>query len=557
MLTLLPPLLGGIGLFLIGMILMSDGLKAMAGNSLKNILERFTGRPLSAFLSGTALTALVQSSSATTVTTIGFVSAGLLSFTAAIGVILGATVGTTSTGWIVALLGFKLNIGTVALPLIGVGALLRLLGKGRQASLGIALAGFGLIFIGINYLQEGMGGLATELDFAGLSAEYWLGRLGLVLIGVVMTVLLQSSSAAVALSLTALYSGAITLEQAAYLVIGQNLGTTITAVLASIGASIPAKRTALAYILYKVILTVVTLLVTPALLPLVASLAHFIGDGDPSLVIALYHTLFSLVGALLFLPFLEPFSRLIMWFVPEREARLTRHLDKSLLQIPAVAVEAAARTLRKIVRITAVEMTTILNAQALTRASEEQLWAAQSALAETRSFLGKIQVAHHDTHIYEHRLALLHAIDHANRLIEAGLAFEVPLEAKEPSKGVAKLLPELEETIVWLEQKDIKQQAKTGPVLARHLQKTSTKLAKMRRKQREKLLEKTAVGEVHPDVAEEQLTAMRWVDRVGYHLWRMCHHLTDLATGLDTAVYEGSAEVEDGDEEPEEVDNLY
>lgn len=552
MLTLLPPLLGGIGLFLIGMILMSDGLKAVAGNSLKKILERFTGRPLSAFLSGTALTALVQSSSATTVTTIGFVSAGLLSFTAAIGVIIGATVGTTSTGWIVALLGFKLNIGAVALPLIGVGALLRLLGKGRQASLGIALAGFGLIFIGINYLQEGMGGLATELDFTGLSADYWLGRLGLVLIGVVMTVLLQSSSAAVALSLTALYSGAINLEQAAYLVIGQNLGTTVTAVLAAIGASIPAKRTALAYILYKTILTIVTLLVTPALLPLVTNLAHFIGNGDPSLVIALYHTLFSLVGALLFLPFLEPFSRLIMWLVPEKEARLTRHLDKSLLQIPTVAVEAAARTLRKIVLITAVETTKILRTQELTRSSEEQLWLAQNALDETRAFLGKIQLAHHDEAIYEQRLALLHAIDHAHRLIEACLTFEVPTAPSDTSKAVAKLLPELDETVAWLQQKELEKQAETGPVLARHLGKTSRKVAKIRRRQRELLLAHTALGEVHPDVAQQQLAAMRWVDRVGYHLWRMCHHLTDLATGLDTAVYEGSDGVENGDEEREE-----
>lgn len=124
LLTILPALLGGIGLFLLGMILMSDGLKAAAGGSLQRILERSTGAPLTAFLSGVGLTALVQSSSATTITTIGFVSAGLLAFPAAVGVLIGANVGTTSTGWIVSLLGFKLNVGAIALPFIGVGALL-------------------------------------------------------------------------------------------------------------------------------------------------------------------------------------------------------------------------------------------------------------------------------------------------------------------------------------------------------------------------------------------------------------------------------------------------
>ncbi|MCX7668907.1 MAG: Na/Pi symporter, partial [Anaerolineae bacterium] len=137
-LAIFPYLVGGVGLFLAGMILMSDGLKAAAGGRLQWLLERTTHMPFSAFLTGAALTALVQSSSATTITTIGFVSAGLLSFSSAIGVIIGANVGTTSTGWIVALLGFKLNVGAIALPFIGVGALMRLLLHGARASLGMA-----------------------------------------------------------------------------------------------------------------------------------------------------------------------------------------------------------------------------------------------------------------------------------------------------------------------------------------------------------------------------------------------------------------------------------
>ena len=206
--SLLPPLLGGTGLFLLGMILMSDGLKTAAGGSLRRVLERSTGTPVSAFLSGVGLTALVQSSSATTVATIGFVSAGLLSFPSAVGVIIGANVGTTSTGWIVSLLGFKMNVGIFALPLIGVGALARLLGSGRRSSLGMALAGFGLIFVGIDFLRTGMGGLAQRIDLSGLSDGSLAGRLAMVAAGFAMAFLLQSSSAAVALTLAALHGGA-------------------------------------------------------------------------------------------------------------------------------------------------------------------------------------------------------------------------------------------------------------------------------------------------------------------------------------------------------------
>ncbi len=388
LLAILPVLLGGVGLFLLGMILMSDGLKAAAGGSLQAILERFTGSTFSAFLSGVGLTALVQSSSATTVATIGFVSAGLLSFSASIGVIIGANVGTTSTGWIVSLLGFKLNVGAIALPLIGVGALLRLLTTGRRANLGMALAGFGLIFIGIDVLQEGMGGLAQRIDFAVFSTAALGGRLALVLAGVIMTVLLQSSSAAVALTLTALYSGAIDQTHAAYLVIGQNLGTTVTAALASVGASIPARRTALAQILFNLITGLLAFMLTPQLLALVDWITLALGGSEPAVAIALYHTVFNLMGAALFLPFTEPFARLLVRLIPDRGPALTRHLDRSLLQVPAVAVEASARAFGEIAAAAFDEAVHLLDSGRTTRAGRERLWAAQAAIKQSRALLG-------------------------------------------------------------------------------------------------------------------------------------------------------------------------
>ncbi|HNW31005.1 MAG TPA: Na/Pi symporter, partial [Spirochaetota bacterium] len=157
-------LIGGIGLFILGMILMTEGMKSLAGDTLRRTLSKFTGGTLSSITSGAFITALLQSSHATIITTIGFVSAGLITFHQSLGIILGAHLGTTSTGWIVSLLGMKLKLGTVALPIVGVGAILRLIGKDRIASTGLVVAGLGLIFFGIDVLQTGMKTLSVHLD---------------------------------------------------------------------------------------------------------------------------------------------------------------------------------------------------------------------------------------------------------------------------------------------------------------------------------------------------------------------------------------------------------
>lgn len=533
--TILPYLLGGVGLFLAGMILMSDGLKAAAGGRLQGFLEQTTRTPLTAFLVGAALTAIVQSSSATTITAIGFVSAGLLSFSSAIGVIIGANVGTTSTGWIVALLGFKLNVGAISLPFIGVGALMRLLLHGARASLGMALVGFGLIFIGIDFLQEGMADLAHRIDLSPFSQPSLFNHLWLVLIGAVMTVLLQSSSAAVALTLAALNSDAIGLEQSAYLVIGQNLGTTVKAVLAAVGASTPAQRTALAHILFNGITGVLTFFLAPALLALAVAWSLFIGDSDEAVVIALFHTLFNLLGAALFLPFTLPFARLVERLVPERGPALTRHLDDSVLHLPEVATEAAARALTEIAAVTLREAIHLLRNGVLDHAGEHRLRLAQTAMDETSRFLGRIQYTGYDREIFARRLALLHAGDHADRLIEACLESSSPLYGEEVHTAAVQLAEALEEALRWLEAP--KGDATT---LVQRLAQASTQQAEMRRLQRVQVLEETAAGRMHPNQAHRRLESMRWVDRAGYHAWRMMHHLTgspSVNATLQTAVY--------------------
>jgi phosphate:Na+ symporter len=173
-------ILGGIGLFMIGMILVTDGLKAAAGDSLRRFLLRFTDQPFKALISGTVLTAIVQSSTATTLATIGFVGAGVITFQQSLGLIFGSNLGTTATAWIVALVGLKFSMSAIALPIVGIGAALRLFSHGRLAHIAMTIAGFGILFVGIDTLQEGMHQLTLSVSRIELPSSTISGRLLLV-----------------------------------------------------------------------------------------------------------------------------------------------------------------------------------------------------------------------------------------------------------------------------------------------------------------------------------------------------------------------------------------
>ncbi len=342
--TIILKFIGGIGLFLLGMSLMTDSLKAMAGDSLRQWLVRFTGSPMKAMFSGIAFTAMVQSSTATTLATIGFVSAGVLTFAQAIGVIIGANIGTTSIGWIVAFVGLKFSISAFALPMIGLGAMMKLLCKDTLAFLGLVLAGFGLLFLGIDVLQQAMAGFASQVDLSQWSDSSLWTRFLLVIVGLVMTVLLQSSGAAITATLTALATGTIDLPQALALVIGQNIGTVATGIVAAIGATISAKRTAMVHVVFNVVTAVFAFfLLMPATLWL-AQMPWF--PFDHITIIAIFHTAFSVLGALIFMPFTEKFQAVIERLVPETTPQhTTQYLDESLFAMPALAIATAKRAL--------------------------------------------------------------------------------------------------------------------------------------------------------------------------------------------------------------------
>lgn len=415
MLDTLFPFFGGLGLFLIGMMLLSEGLVAFAGGSLQQVLLAFTGRPIKAFASGALITALAQSSTATTVTLIGFVSAGLITFSQAIGVVIGASLGNTATGWIVSGLGLKVNLGFYTLPLIGIGALIKLLGKGRSKELGRALAGFGILFLGLSTLQQGMQGLSDSFSMAHLPAGGYGAYLIIMLIGLALTAVLQSSTAAIAMTLTALDAGAVSFDQAAAVVVGASIGTTLTGALVAIGGTVYAKRTAVAYILFNVISGLIALLLLPLFLNALHAASAYIDVAPGAVALAAFHSLFIGLGALLFLPFTELFARWVQRLVPERAAQAQHYLDDSLLTVPSVAAETAQRTLEE----TATRLLNLFQhslEMALPESAPDDLQQIGAVLEQAYDFVVRIQSPADDDAMAARLSAQLHAIDHLLRL---------------------------------------------------------------------------------------------------------------------------------------------
>jgi len=305
MFVILGKILGGLGLFLLGMRLMTDGLKYAAGRALSDLLAASTSTRLKGILAGAGTTALVQSSSAVTVATIGFVNAGLMDISHALTLIYGSNIGTTMTGWLIALLGFKLEISLFALPAIGLGMGLRIFShEGRRGGIGDAIAGFGLFFLGIAILKDATGGMAGEFNLAAFSGNSPLFIAAYCGAGFLMTLLMQSSSASIAIVLTAAAAGIVTPRDAAALIIGANLGTTSTAVLAVLDATANARRLAAAHVLFNMVTGIVALAILPVMLLLITGTLKVIEGGAPlTTLLAVFHTVFNIMGVLIFLPF--------------------------------------------------------------------------------------------------------------------------------------------------------------------------------------------------------------------------------------------------------------
>ena len=407
-------LAGGLGLFLVGVILMTSGLRAVAGEFMRRALTRFTHSPASGALTGAVSTAILQSSSATTVAAVGFVGAGLLSYPQALGVIFGANLGTTITGWMVALLGFKLDLGTLLLPVVLIGALLHLFGRGRSRSAGLAVAGFGLIFVGIDVMQSGMAGLEGKLTPTVFPDNTWLGRLQLLGLGVLITLITQSSSAGVATAITAVHGGVLEFEQAAALVIGMDVGTTATALFATLGGSADTRRTGYSHVVYNLF---TGLMAFAFLLPYVALWQWLAPDTiyqQAELALVGFHSLFNLLGVLLVLPLAAQFARLMLWLVPPPEEAFTENLDRQLLRDPTVALEAVRHSVGRIFSSLLQYTVALLRNQP--SAQPERHQELGEAIERCQRFVDQIHLHPTDKQEWQALLACMHMIDHMQRL---------------------------------------------------------------------------------------------------------------------------------------------
>lgn len=332
--------IGGLGLFLVGMKLMSEGMQAVAGERLRKLINAITDNRLVACGVGATITALIQSSSVTTVMIIGMVNAGLMSLRQAIGVILGADIGTTITAWLVAL-----KIVEYGLPILGISAFFYLFSKNEKIRyIAMLTLGLGMVFFGLTIMKEAFTPLKDNPEFIALFSKFEPHGIGgvikVVLVGAFVTAIVQSSSATVAITITLARTGIVGYETAVALVLGENIGTTVTAFLASLGATTNAKRTAYAHILIKVI--GVTIMV-PFFFKYVGLLNSILPDHMAIAArIAVAHTGFNVFIVTLFMPLLDPFTKLVKFLAPSKIHKEKPHLtylDVRIYDTPAIGIQ--------------------------------------------------------------------------------------------------------------------------------------------------------------------------------------------------------------------------
>jgi phosphate:Na+ symporter len=333
-------LLAGLGIFLFGMFLLEDSVRTLSGRAFKHIIRLYTNGRLRSIASGILTTTILQSSSAVSLIVLAFVGAGVLSMENAIGVILGSNIGTTFTAWIVATLGFEIKIESFALPFIGIGGLGLILWEqdSRLYQICRLSIGFGFLFLGLDFMKGSVENFARDFDLSRLT-HY--GLWFYLLLGTVLTALMHSSAASIAIALTALHSGLITFYMGTAMVIGANVGTTITVLLGSLGGIPPKKRVAMSHLIFNVVTAAVAF---AGLKHMVKIITFFFNiDTDSVLGLALFHSLFNSMGVILFFPFIRGLVRLLFRLFPDVKAILTVYINNT----PTEVVEAAAAALKK------------------------------------------------------------------------------------------------------------------------------------------------------------------------------------------------------------------
>ena len=334
----------GVAIFLFGMLFLEQGFKAFTGGMLERILAKSTNTTLKSLSFGMVSTTLMQSSSLVSVVTISFLSAGLISLVAGIGIIFGANIGTTTGAWLVASFGLKVDISAYAMPMLVFGIVLNFQKSRYAKGIGSVLAGLGFLFLGIHYMKEGFEVFKGHFDLSALSVDGYAGLFLFAGIGALATVVMQSSHATMVLILTALASSQITYDNALALAIGANVGTTITALISAIGANVEGRRLAGAHLLFNVITGLIAIAGLQQFMMAVDWLSLQVGIAADNYTqkLAMFHTLFNLTGVLVMTPFIKQLAAALVRYLPARSKATTapKFLNSSVIDFPETMLTA-------------------------------------------------------------------------------------------------------------------------------------------------------------------------------------------------------------------------
>ncbi|RKZ99257.1 MAG: Na/Pi cotransporter family protein [Gammaproteobacteria bacterium] len=337
----------GVAVFLFGMLFLEEGFKAFTGGLLEKILQKTTNKLWKSLSFGVVSTTLMQSSSLVSVITISFLSAGLISLAAGIGIVFGANLGTTTGAWLIAGFGLKVKISAYAMPMLVFGIILVFQKSKHLKGIGYILAGLGFLFLGIHHMKEGFEAFRTTIDLKAFSVSGYPGLFLFALLGVAATVIMQSSHATLVIIITALAAQQITYENGLALAIGANVGTTITAIIGSMSSNVQGKRLAGAHLIFNLVTAVIAIIFIYQIMAVVDIFSSAVGiaSDDYTLKLAVFHTIFNTIGILAMIPFINQLVNFLTRTMPEKEVSIAmpKFLSEAALAIPDTAIESVRK----------------------------------------------------------------------------------------------------------------------------------------------------------------------------------------------------------------------
>jgi phosphate:Na+ symporter len=514
---------GGVGAFLLGMSLMTESLRQLSGEALRARLQRSVGGPWAGMALGMGMTVAMQASSATIMATMGFAAAGLVTLHAAIGIVAGATVGTTSTSWLVAFTGVGRAWFPWFMPVILIGALLRFVGKGRWSDAGGFLAGFGLLLAGLNILRPVMAPLVSAMGLLDASGTTIGSELALLAAGALAAALMQSSAAPIAIAMSALVEGGVAFRVAAPFVVGASVGTTSTALLVLPFSRASGARVGVAWICVSLISAVLAL----PTLSVLESFAQRWAGGNGPLSLALFHSLFALFGAVVGCALSKPLSRWLVARVPDRGPALLRHIDEIGGGVPTVVLEGLRRGVAAMGAVALRAADARMHGQpAPTQDLLDDLRNAGRSLRVAAATAGTEGLGTEDM---ERQVASLQALEHAKairRMLQRDDLKPPPNPHGSFHDFVERASAGVLAAAAWLEQPK-------GEAPSAGMRKLVREAGRRRQAARLGTLEATGAGKVSVDDANAHLDAMRAIDTLVEHAWRLVSDLDVAITARD------------------------